>query len=149
MRENVNKLIGKYIKMIERIANGKTNILDFGDDLIFYRGEIHMIKMIGDFPGIYISEMARKFNVTRAVVSKTIIKLEKKEIVIKEKDPLDKKKIRLSLSKKGRVAYIKHQNYHNDCDNLLFDYLNELDSKEIEIIDEFLEKANEQIERHF
>ncbi len=62
---------------------------------------------------------------------------------------MDKKKIRLSLSKKGRVAYIKHQNYHNDCDNLLFDYLNELDSKEIEIIDEFLEKANEQIERHF
>ncbi|WP_243002629.1 MarR family transcriptional regulator [Lachnotalea glycerini] len=63
--------------MTEQIANGKTKILDFGlEEMQFYRGEIHMIKMVGDHPGIFISEMARGFNVTRAVVAKTVRKLE-------------------------------------------------------------------------
>jgi len=72
MKKEVNKVINEYIKIMEKIARRKTNVLNFGDDIVFYREEIHMIMMIEDNPGIHLAEMARNFIITRAVVSKTI-----------------------------------------------------------------------------
>jgi RNA 3'-terminal phosphate cyclase len=47
MNELSNAIINDFIKMTERIANGKTNVLDFGStELTFYQGEIHIIKMV-------------------------------------------------------------------------------------------------------
>lgn len=149
MKEDVNSVIGEYIKMVEKIANGKTNILDFGGEMVFYRGEIHMIKMIGDFPGIYISEMARNFNITRAVVSKTIKKLEAKDVVYKSIDETDKKRMQLYLTEKGKCAYQAHQKYHNHYDSPLFSYLDGLTKEELEVIDAFLKRANLLIDNHF
>lgn len=149
MKKNVNKVIGEYIKMIEKIANGRTNILNFGEGLVFYRGEIHMIKMIGDAPGIHISEIARNFNITRAAVAKTVLKLEKKRILIRETDAADKKILRLYLTEKGEEAYLAHQKYHQDFDGPLFDYLDQLEEDQLAIVEAFLEKANEQIDHHF
>jgi DNA-binding MarR family transcriptional regulator len=149
MKEDVNAVISEYIKMVEKIANGKTNVLDFGGDLVFYRGEIHMIKMIGDFPGIYVSEMARNFNITRAVVSKTIKKLEAKNVVYKAIDETDKKRMRLYLTEKGKDAYRAHQKYHNHYDSPLFSYLDGLAREELEVIDAFLKRANLLIDNHF
>ena len=35
-----NEVIDSFIKLTEKISNGKTNILDFGsNDMVFYRGE--------------------------------------------------------------------------------------------------------------
>ena len=51
-----NTIIERYIALIEKIANGKNNTLSFaGKDMTFYRGEIHIIKKIGDDPGIFSS----------------------------------------------------------------------------------------------
>ena len=77
--------IRAFIDLTEQIANSKTNILDFGsEDMTFYRGEIHMIKMIGDFPGIYSAELARKFGITRPVVHKTLQKLSDRGLIMRE-----------------------------------------------------------------
>jgi len=149
MKKEVNSVIGEYIKMVEKIANGRTNVLKFGDNMVFYRGEIHMIKMIGDHPGIYLSEMARNFKITRAVVSKTVMKLEKKGFIRKEKDLSDRKRLQLFLTEKGEKAYIAHQDYHNYYDSPLFTYLNELSSDELSVVDEFLKRANMLIDNHF
>lgn len=149
MKKEVNKVISEYIKMVEKIANGKTNVLNFGADMVFYRGEIHMIKMIGDNPGIHLAEMARNFKITRAVVSKTIMKLEKKGCVRKEKDPADQKKFQLFLTAKGEQAYQAHQHYHNFYDSPLFIYLDELSSDQLAVVEEFVKRANMLVDNHF
>lgn len=149
MKKDVNIVISEYIKMVEKIANGRTNVVDFGGDMIFYRGEIHIIKMIGDYPGIHISEIARNFNITRSVVSKTVIKLEKKGVVIRKIDTEDKKKLRLYLTQKGEEAYAQHEKYHNYYDSPLFAYLDKLDKDHLIVIEEFLKKANMLIDNHF
>ena len=42
-------VVNDFIRLTERVANGKMNVLNFGsEDMTFYRGEIHMIKMVGD-----------------------------------------------------------------------------------------------------
>ena len=51
MEADKKEIISLYISLIEKIANGRTNVLDFGsEDMTFYRGEIHIIKIISMNP---------------------------------------------------------------------------------------------------
>lgn len=139
-----------FINMTERIANGKSNVRDLGsEEMTFYRGEIHLIKMVGDYPGIFTSEVARNFNVTRAVISKTALKLESRGFLRKEADAEDKRRLRLFLTDKGTEAYQLHDAYHQEVDRPLFDYLDSLNHNELKTIEEFLKHANSLIENHF
>jgi DNA-binding MarR family transcriptional regulator len=150
MEKMQDTIIQDFIRLTEKIANGKVNILDFGsEDMTFYRGEIHMLKMIGDDPGIFSSEMARNFNITRAVVAKTVRKLEERGFIYKQDDKKDKKRYRLFLTEKGLQAYLKHQEYHKQTDKPLFDYLDSLSGKELKTVKDFLYHANVLIEKHF
>lgn len=143
-------VVNDFIRLTERVANGKMNVLNFGsEDMTFYRGEIHMIKMVGDYPGIFISEMARNFSITRAVVAKTIHKLEERGLIQKVEDENDKKRLCLYLTDKGKEAYQLHQGYHKKYDSPLFDYLDSLNSDELELIQTFLKHANDLVGHHF
>jgi DNA-binding MarR family transcriptional regulator len=104
---------------------------------------------IWDHPGVFISEMARSFNVTRAVVAKTVRKLEERGFLIKKEDPDDKKRLCLFLTEKGKRAYKLHNQYHQEYDRPLFAYLENLNDKELHTIQEFLKHANALIENHF
>ena len=150
MTEKTNGVINDFIRITEHIANGKTNRLDFGSpNMTFYRGEIHILKMTGDYPGIFISEIARSFNITRAVVAKTVGKLKERGYLTKEEDPRDKKRLRLFLTDKGREAYRLHEEYHLEYDRPLFDYLEGLNERELETIQAFLRHAGKVVENHF
>lgn len=142
-------VVRSFIELTEQIANSKTNILDFGsEDMTFYRGEIHMIKMIGDFPGIYSAELARKFGITRPVVHTTLQKLSERELIIKEDDENDKKRYRLYLTEKGWTAYRFHQKYHEENDRTLFDYLSDMPGDQLASIKGFLDQAITLIYNH-
>ena len=147
---NKNIVIERYIALIEKIANGKNNTLSFaGKDMTFYRGEIHIIKKIGDNPGIFSSEIARDMGITRAVIHKTLLKLEERGFVEKEEDTEDKKRKKLFLTKRGQAAYTAHEKYHQTYDKSFFDFIDSLNEQECSLIDRFLEKANEMIANHF
>lgn len=145
-----NEVIDSFIKLTEKISNGKTNILDFGsNDMFFYRGEIHIIKMIGDYPGIYSSEIARNFGITRAVVHKTLLKLEKRNLVEKKQDSEDKKRQKLFLTQKGKLAYKYHEEYHDEHDKALFDFIKNLSEEELNTILRFLNHVDQLVQNHF
>lgn len=147
---NKNIVIERYIALIEKIANGKNNTLSFaGKDMTFYRGEIHIIKKIGDNPGIFSSEIARDMGITRAVIHKTLLKLEERGFVEKEEDTEDKKRKKLFLTKRGQAAYTAHEKYHQTYDKSFFDFIDSLNEQECSLIDCFLERANEMIANHF
>ena len=147
---NKNIVVERYIALIEKIANGKNNTISFaGKDMTFYRGEIHIIKKIGDNPGIFSSEIARDMGITRAVIHKTLLKLEERGFVEKEEDTEDKKRKKLFLTKKGKAAYTAHKKYHQTYDKSFFDFIDSLNEQECSLINLFLEKANEMIANHF
>lgn len=147
---NKNIVIERYIALIEKIANGKNNTLSFtGKDMTFYRGEIHIIKKIGDNPGIFSSEIARDMGITRAVIHKTLLKLEERGFIEKEDDTEDKKRKKLFLTKRGKAAYTAHEKYHQTYDKSFFNFIDSLNEQECSLIDRFLEKANEMIANHF
>lgn len=149
MNKPQQNVISSFISLTEKIANSRTNILDFGSpEMTFYRGEIHMIKMIGDFPGIYSSELARKLGITRAVVHRTITILEKRAFLEKVIDSSDKKCFKLFLTTLGKEAYAHHEAYHQLHDQALFNYLKELPTSEVNAIQGFLNHAIDLIDNH-
>ena len=148
--KNTENLIDLYISLVEKIANGKSKILNFeGEDMSFYRGEIHIIKKIEDSPGIFSSEIARSMGITRAVIHKTLLKLEKRNLIKKEDCEKDKKIKKLFLTEKGLAAAKAHEQYHDEHDKAFFDFLSSLNADKRHIIEQFLIRANEMIEHHF
>ncbi|MCT4620375.1 MAG: MarR family transcriptional regulator [Marinisporobacter sp.] len=148
MKKQVKDIMKNFVQLIEAAANGKKRVLDFGEDMVFYRGEIHIIKVIGDYPGMYISEIAQRLNVTRAVISKTIKKLENRGFIIKKEVQEDKKKLSVYLTKKGDVAYRAHHQFHLENDKEIFEYLEKLTERDLLVIKEFLNKANDMTKKH-
>lgn len=150
MDYNAKDIFSSFISLTGKIENGKQNVLDFGsEDMTFYRGEIHIIRAISLSPGIYGSEIARQFGVTRAVVLKTIAKLVKRGIVEKQPDEQDKKKERLFLTEKGMLAAKMHEEYHHKYDNKLYHYVENLDQHDLEVLKKFLDYANELVDHHY
>lgn len=142
-------VIRSFIELNEQISNTKANILDFGsEDMTFYRGEIHLIKMIGDYPGIHSAGLARKFGITRPVVHKTLQRLMERDLIIKENDTEDKKRSLLYLTAKGQVAYREHEKYHNEQDRALFDFLADMPGEKLDAIKGFLDHAIGLIKNH-
>lgn len=149
MDKSGTEVINAFIILTENIANSKTNVLNFGsEDMTFYRGEIHLIKMIGDYPGLFSSEIARRFGITRAVIHKTLSKLEERGVVSKVHDETDRKRYKLFLTERGKLAYKFHEEYHNQYDKVLFDYVETLPDNQLEAIKGFLELANSLIQNH-
>lgn len=149
METKTYAIMSDFMQLLETIANGKTNVLNFGDDMVFYRGEIHMIKVIGDHPGMFLSEIARCFHVTRAVVSKIILKLERNGYVRKVTDPADKKRVKVYLTERGQVAFQAHEDFHQSNDRDIYKYLEELSEAEREVIAVFLQRARRMVDHHF
>ncbi|MFT3983375.1 MAG: methyltransferase [Lachnospiraceae bacterium] len=143
------EVIDAFIMLTERIANSKTNVLDFGsEDMTFYRGEIHMIKTIGDYPGIHSAELARKYGITRPVVHKTLQKLSERGLIVKQEDSEDKKRSLLYLTEKGQIAYHAHKKYHDEYDKSLFDFLAHTSGDKLAAMKDFLDYAIGLIENH-
>jgi len=137
------------MRLIETIANSKMKKLDFGEGIVLYRGEIHLIKALGDHPGMFISEIARYFDVTRAVISKSIVKLELQGFVKKTVDPGDQKRIQVFLTDLGEKAFRQHKIFHDQKDNYMFAYLEMLDEEVLKNISGFLLRAQKMIDQHF
>ncbi|NBI08016.1 MarR family winged helix-turn-helix transcriptional regulator [Senegalia massiliensis] len=150
MNETKVKLVNSFIAMIEKVANGNINILDFGsEDMTFYRGEIHILKKIGDELGVYSSEIARDMGVTRAVIHKTVKKLENRGLVYKLEDDLNKRRKKLYLTEKGKYVYKLHEEYHEEHDKAFFDFIHSLNREENQLIMEFLKRSNELMDKYF
>ncbi|NCD09480.1 MAG: MarR family transcriptional regulator [Negativicutes bacterium] len=144
-----NEITGQFVRLIETIANKKMKKLDFGNGVILYRGEIHLIKALGDNPGMFISEIARYFGVSRAVISKNIAKLESQGHVIKKTDEQKLNRVKVYLTPLGEKAYLQHKLFHAKEDKSMFDFLNSLNQDELANISIFLKQAQKMINNHF
>ena len=149
MREDKKKnVIEKYITLTEKISKNSNEPRNFETDVEIYRSEIHIINVIGYNDDIHISEIARKFGVTKGAISKTIKKLARKGLVEKRIDKTNNTRTLVKLTDKGMKAYYAHEKYHNEYDKDMFSYLESLTDHELEILYTFLDKANEMAEKH-
>lgn len=76
--------------------------------------EIHTIEAIGIKRLKSMSEIASELNITVGTLTTAINNLVKKGYVERKKFEVDRRIVRINLTKKGKVIYRLHEKFHND-----------------------------------
>ena len=121
----------------------------FGTDVDIYTSEIHIMDVIGRRGAASISEIAELYGVSKAAISKTIDKLEKKGLAVKTIDPSNLSRKIVQLTSKGKTAFDFHIRYHEEYHSEILDYLNGLSEAEFSAINNFIEKNKKVFTEHF
>jgi len=146
--QNKNSILAEFMILVEKIIKGEKEAKQYIDDIPVSRSEIHMMAIIALYKNIHISEIARKFNVTKGAVSKTVRNLEKKGLVQKQTDASNHSRILISLTEKGFKANGIHERIHSEMNEDFMDYYDSLSEEDVDKIITFLHKAQQMSERH-
>jgi DNA-binding MarR family transcriptional regulator len=134
---DVKEIIELSQKALNRIYFRERKPTDFGSGIKLHRAEVHVIQGIGKHPGINVTELASLLGITKGAVSQTLIKLAKKNLVIKNRHNDNDKEIALFLSSDGMMVYILHEDFHKKMEAKLSKALEGLNKKDINAIKRF------------
>ena len=145
---HMDAITEKYMLLVEKVSNTTKNHKSFNTDVNIYRGEIHIIQLIGDRSELHISEISRLIGVTKGTVSQIVKRLENKGLVQKHIDSENNTRQIATLTQKGITAYKAHLEYHNRKHAEMKRFLDTLTADERHLIERFLEEAHDMIEDH-
>ena len=147
MDMRTKKLAELLLRVLNKIARNEKKPRHFGVDELLHTSEIHMVMLIGDNPGVHGAELARVAGVTRGAISQIVAKLEKKGLVKKVEDPGSGLRKVPVLTNKGKVAYYAHEQYHEEMDQDLYAYVNQLTDEQVAAIENFLHELGKVADR--
>ena len=134
--QKVNRKLNTFINKI--IFLGKNNIFEF-KGLKLYPSEIHLILVMSEAP-TNASQMAKTLNVTKGAVSQTISRLEKKGILIKNKDPYLKNEITLAFTPLGNEVFQKYRQISRAVEDEFINKIENFREDELFIIGKFMDE---------
>lgn len=106
---------------------------DYGTGLLINMVEVHTLTMISDNPGITVSELSKMWSRTKGAVSQNVAKLEKKGLIMRQRDGDNAKVIHLFVTEEGERLSTAHKLYDNtDIMQTRKDLLNTCTMEEIE-----------------
>lgn len=111
----ITNLMDQLVKLAYKLTELEKNPIYFGTDELLYPSEIHTIDAIGDQYDT-VTEISKKFGITKGAVSQVIEKLHRKGYVHKVRNKAYSKEILLSLTEKGVTAYQAHKKLHQTMD---------------------------------
>lgn len=118
----------------------------YGTDVPLFPSEIHMINKIKQNEGIHVTGLANILNVTKGAVSQTIMKLEKKGLIQKEKDLYNQSRLVLKLTAKGETAYQNHEKFHEKIEVMLNEIVKDAPKKKVKFFKDVLITLEERLE---
>jgi len=136
-----DEILEQFVRIINKYNALEKNPFDYGCREKLYPSEIHAIEAIGKHPDVHMAEIANVLGVTRGAVQQTAGKLLKKGLVEKLMDENDKKKVYLSLTPKGKIAFQGHEEYHAELASYLAEHFNRLRPKEAESLTDFFTRV--------
>lgn len=101
--------------------------------------EIHTIEAIGMYTPRSMSEVANDLQITVGTLTAAINNLVKKEYVQRKRIEEDRRIVQIQLTKKGKLAYRVHDQFHID---MIKATVQGIQDKEEKILVESLEKLN-------
>ena len=108
-REEIDEMLSSTFNSILRIEEKSlANRLTQGLTI----SEIHTIDAIGYQERNPMNVVAARLDVTMATLTIAVNKLADKGFVVRERDEADKRRVLISLTKKGRQVYRAHRMFH-------------------------------------
>jgi len=137
--KNIIKLYFSSMKLFEEIEKTPK---DFGTGDFLYGSEIHTLVAIGENSGSNMTEIAKIMDITKGGVQKFVKKLIAKELIYKTQFPDNKKEVIYGLTKKGNIAYKMHETFEQKRFGKIYEIMDEMNEKELQVLEEFLRKLN-------
>jgi DNA-binding MarR family transcriptional regulator len=136
-----------FLRIVNKVIENQKRPRRYGIAEKLYPAEIHTLMTIGNNERLHVSELARLLGVTRGAASQMIDKLNKKGLIEKRVDSGNATRILLDLTNKGKIAYYAHEQFHEETDAPLFDYISRLSEKEYAFAKDFLQKLEDMVDR--
>ena len=151
METSTDKIKKQIVHVINKtIFKEKKKIFNFRGTAL-YPSEVHLLLVIKNDIDTNATAIAKQLGLTKGAVSQTLVRLEKKGIILKTKDPYNKNELTLSLTKFGEKAYELCQSRQAAFIEAHEGYLAALGPQEKEVILNFLlhmEQAIDDLEKN-
>lgn len=106
-----------------------------------HHGRGRILKVLLEKGTITQSELQDIIDIRSGSLSEILSKMEDKELIVREKDENDKRKVRIEITKKGKEAILLKEEEHKNKAKELFNVINEQEQKQLEVILSKLIKA--------
>lgn len=143
-QETLCKILVQFMRIKKKFDKLEHVSIDIGDGEKLFPSELHVIDAIGNNNTSTVTEISRKFGITKGAVSQVVNKLLEKGFINKERNKVYGKEIILSLTEKGWKAFKIMDKFHRKMEK---DFVNHLETFTPEEIDSFLEIMGK-IEEH-
>jgi DNA-binding MarR family transcriptional regulator len=124
-----------------------THLLKTGDGETLFPAEIHVVSEIKENKGIHITALAERLGVTVGAVSQMLMKLEKKALVIKERDVQNQSRFLLELTPAGELIHKNHLRFHAEFDRMFDQLVGGGDQEKIKFLTDFLTALRVKIQK--
>ncbi len=132
------ELMVHYERVNNKLKAYQAKPQDYGTGEPIYMPEVHLIKAAKNYPDENISDLAKRFAVTKGAVSQTVNKLVEREYLRKFKYEDNRKEVYIQLTGKGQKAFDLIMASYEGIIQLLLEFAGEDDHK-LKTIHEFLD----------
>ena len=118
--ETLKEMDALFHRIMNKLMKIESTPRTYGTSYLLFPSEIHTIEVIGNNPGINVTDLAIHQGVTKGAVSQVISRLVKKNLILKMKDIKHNRGVFLKLSKEGEKAFSEHRHFHDSIHDPFF-----------------------------
>ena len=146
-REKTFKMLVFFIRISKKFHELEKMSIDIGSGEKLYPSELHVLNAVGNDYGNSVTELSKKFGITKGAVSQVVNKLFEKDFLKKERKTGYGKEVVLSLTEKGYNAFEIQEDLHKKMNDEFFNYLGTVEPNKIVSFFEIMGKIEEFIDR--
>lgn len=99
----------RYLSKLENMPR------DYGTGELLFASDVHTVAAIALRPGANLTELSVELGISKAAVSKFVVKLMRRGYVEKEKNKADRREVRFRLTDKGARAADGHARFAEEA----------------------------------
>ena len=148
-------LLERFVRLVNKYNALGKHPMTYGTQHKFHHSERHMLDIVGDDPGLNLTEFAKAVGVTKGAISQVVSKLEKKGALIRFKSDDNDKEVLVRLTQQGKQIYAHHQSVNEESINHLWCELKKHPEDKIEFLtqmfrwfEQYLDQSRERMRAH-
>ena len=149
MRAEEAELSERLVRIYENVLLTEEQALSKGYFSDLSNAEMHTLDAIGPYEARTMTETATDLGITTGTLTVAIDRLVKKGYVVRKRDEVDRRIVRISLTKNGKLACRIHTKFHNVlAKRILEPYSPEDQQKLVKMVSEIDEYVASQLKRY-
>jgi DNA-binding MarR family transcriptional regulator len=112
--------------------------IDIGNGEKLYPSELHILDAIGNDYAQNVTDLSKKFGITKGAVSQVVNKLFSKDFLLKERKKGYGNEVKLILTEKGLNAFKIQNNLHKKMEEEFFKHIGSVESEKIDSFNEIM-----------